>query len=223
MSNLIKLENIKKSYIVGDQTIDVLKGIDLEINEGEFISITGQSGSGKSTLMNIIGMLDNPTSGNYYFNNENVADITDDEQALIRRRNIGFIFQSYNLISRTSAIKQVMMPLIYQGVPRRERIKRATEALNKVGLGDKLNSLPNELSGGQQQRISIARALVTNPLIILGDEPTGALDSKTGEEIMELMMSLNNEGKTIIIITHSPEVDKYAKKRIYIKDGLILN
>ncbi|MDD3120226.1 MAG: ABC transporter ATP-binding protein [Candidatus Gracilibacteria bacterium] len=223
MPNLIKLENIKKSYIVGDQTIDVLKGIDLEINEGEFISITGQSGSGKSTLMNIIGMLDNPTSGNYYFNNENVADITDDEQALIRRKNIGFIFQSYNLISRTSAIKQVMMPLIYQGVPGKERIKRATEALNKVGLGDKLNSLPNELSGGQQQRISIARALVTNPLIILGDEPTGALDSKTGEEIMELMMSLNNEGKTIIIITHSPEVDKYAKKRIYIKDGLILN
>ncbi|MDD2516289.1 MAG: ATP-binding cassette domain-containing protein, partial [Candidatus Gracilibacteria bacterium] len=155
MPNLIKLENIKKSYIVGDQTIDVLKGIDLEINEGEFISITGQSGSGKSTLMNIIGMLDNPTSGNYYFNNENVADITDDEQALIRRKNIGFIFQSYNLISRTSAIKQVMMPLIYQGVPGKERIKRATEALNKVGLGDKLNSLPNELSGGQQQRISI--------------------------------------------------------------------
>lgn len=223
MPNLIKLENIKKSYIVGDQTIDVLKWIDLEINEWEFISITGQSGSWKSTLMNIIGMLDNPTSWNYYFNNENVADITDDEQALIRRKNIGFIFQSYNLISRTSAIKQVMMPLIYQWVPWKERIKRATEALNKVWLWDKLNSLPNELSGWQQQRISIARALVTNPLIILWDEPTWALDSKTGEEIMELMMSLNNEWKTIIIITHSPEVDKYAKKRIYIKDWLILN
>ncbi|HBB27285.1 TPA: macrolide ABC transporter ATP-binding protein [Candidatus Gracilibacteria bacterium] len=222
MSPLIQMHSITKSYQLGKEDLMVVKGIDIEINKGEFVSIMGQSGSGKSTLMNIIGMLDNPTTGEYYFNGRDVAHLTDDDQALIRRENIGFIFQSYNLLPRTSALNQVIMPLIYQGVGKKERTERALEALKKVGLSDKTNSLPNELSGGQQQRVSIARALVTNPSIILADEPTGALDSVTGVEIMELLTELNKEGKTIIVITHEHEVDAFAKRHILIKDGNIV-
>lgn len=192
------------------------------MNKGEFVSIMGQSGSGKSTLMNIIGMLDNPSTGSYYFNGRDVSGLTDDDQALIRRENIGFIFQSYNLLPRTSALNQVIMPLIYQGVEKKERTERALEALRKVGIADKIANFPNEMSGGQQQRVSIARALVTNPSIILADEPTGALDSKTGVEIMELLTELNNEGKTIIVITHEHEIDAFAKRHILIRDGDIV-
>lgn len=192
------------------------------MNEGEFVSIMGQSGSGKSTLMNIIGMLDNPSTGSYIFNGRDISGLTDDDQALIRRENIGFIFQSYNLLPRTSALNQVIMPLIYQGVGKKERTERALEALRKVGIADKINNMPNEMSGGQQQRVSIARALVTNPSIILADEPTGALDSKTGEEIMELLTELNNEGKTVIVITHEPQIDAFAKRHILIRDGDIV-
>ena len=214
---------ITKSYKLWEEDLKILKWIDIEIYKGDFLSIMGQSGSGKSTLMNIIGMLDNPTSGNYIFNGQEVSDLTDDDQALIRRAHIGFIFQSYNLLPRTSALNQVIMPLIYQGISKKERTARAIEALKKVGLADKIHNLPSEMSGGQQQRVSIARALVTNPSIILADEPTGALDSKTWVEIMELLTSLNKEGKTVIVITHEQEVDAFARKHIFIRDGNIVN
>ncbi|MCK9272696.1 ABC transporter ATP-binding protein [Candidatus Gracilibacteria bacterium] len=219
---VIKMTGIKKIYHVGDEDLEVLKGVDFELHKGEFASIMGESGSGKSTLMNIIGMLDNPSGGNYFFDGIDISKATDDEQALLRRRNIGFIFQGYNLLPKTPAIKQVMLPLVYQGVPAKIRKQKAIEALIKVGLGDKIYSLPNEMSGGQQQRVAIARAIVTDPLLILGDEPTGALDSKTGNDVMEIITKLNEEGKTILIITHSAEVDKFAKKHIFIKDGMIM-
>lgn len=223
MSPLIEMHNITKSYKLWEEELKILKGIDIKINEGEFVSIMGQSWSGKSTLMNIIGMLDNPTTGAYLFHGEDVSRLTDDDQGLIRRENIGFIFQSYNLLPRTSALNQVIMPLIYQGVSKKERTERAIEALNKVGLSEKINNFPNEMSGGQQQRVSIARALVTNPSIILADEPTGALDSKTGVEIMNLLTELNKEGKTIIVITHEHEVDAFAQRHILIRDGNIVS
>ncbi|NDK19924.1 ABC transporter ATP-binding protein [Candidatus Gracilibacteria bacterium] len=224
MSPLIQMTQIVKTYQLGkEESIDVLKGVDIEINKGEFVSIMGQSGSGKSTLMNIIGMLDNPSKGKYFFDGADISDLTDDDQALIRRENIGFIFQSYNLLPRTSALNQVIMPLLYQNIGKKEREERSIKALEKVGLADKMNNLPNEMSGGQQQRVSIARALVMNPSIILADEPTGALDSKTGVEIMELLTELNKEGKTIIVITHEHEVDAYAARHILIKDGNIVN
>ncbi len=223
MSPLIQMKQITKAYQLWNEELKILKWIDMEIREGEFVSIMWQSGSGKSTLMNIVGMLDNPSSGTYFFNGQDVSNLTDDDQALIRRKNIGFIFQSYNLLPRTSALDQVIMPLIYQDVGRKERIQRALEVLNKVGLADKINNMPNEMSGWQQQRVSIARALVTNPTIILADEPTGALDSKTGVEIMELLTELNKEGKTVIVITHEHEVDAYANRHILIKDGNIVH
>lgn len=217
------MKQITKAYQLWNEELKILKWIDMEISEGEFVSIMWQSGSGKSTLMNIVGMLDNPSSGKYFFNGQDVSNLTDDDQALIRRKNIGFIFQSYNLLPRTSALDQVIMPLIYQDVGRKERIERALEVLNKVGLADKINNMPNEMSGWQQQRVSIARALVTNPTIILADEPTGALDSKTWVEIMELLTKLNKEGKTVIVITHEHEVDAYANRHILIKDGNIVH
>ena len=223
MSPLIQMKQITKSYQLWKEDLKILKWLDIEIQKGEFVSIMGQSGSGKSTLMNIIGMLDNPSTGSYIFNGQDVSKLTDDDQALIRRENIGFIFQSYNLLPRTSALNQVVMPLIYQGVGKKERENRAREALSKVGLADKINNFPNEMSGGQQQRVSIARALVTNPSIILADEPTGALDSKTGVEIMELLTELSKEGKTIIVITHEHDVDAYADRHILIRDGNIVN
>jgi len=222
MENLIKIKDIIKSYQLGSEELVVLKWISLDINKWEFVSIMWQSWSGKSTLMNIIWMLDNPTSWQYFFNWEDVSWLTDDDQAMIRRQNIWFIFQSYNLLSKTSAINQVMLPLIYQWVWSKERYIRAKEALKKVWLEDKINNLPSEMSGWQQQRVSIARALVTDPLLILADEPTWALDSKTWVEVMELISKLNNEWKTIVIITHSPEIDMYAKKHINLKDWLII-
>lgn len=222
MEKLISIDNIIKKYQLWSEDLIVLKWISLDIHKWEFVSIMWQSGSGKSTLMNIIGMLDNPTSWTYLFNWEDVSGLTDDDQAMIRRQNIWFIFQSYNLLPKTSAINQVMLPLIYQWIWTKERYTRAYEALKKVWLEDKINNLPSEMSGWQQQRVSVARAIVTNPLLILADEPTWALDSKTWVEVMELIAQLNKEWKTIVIITHSQEVDDFAKIHINLKDWLII-
>ncbi len=222
MKPLIKISEIKKHYILGDETLEVLKWIDLEIYKWEFVSIMWESWSWKSTLMNIIGMLDTPTSWKILFDNQDVSEVSDDDQALLRRKNIWFIFQSYNLLPRTTAINQVMLPLLYMWVWKKERKQRAYEALVKVWLKDKINSLPSEMSGWQQQRVAVARAIVTNPHLILWDEPTWALDSKTWIEIMKLLSMLNDEWMTILIITHSSEVDKFAKKHIFLKDWLII-
>lgn len=219
---MIHLKNIKKDYSIGENTFSVIKGIDLHIKAGDFVSIMGPSGSGKSTLMNIIGMLDIPTSGNYTFNGKRIDTLSEDKLSRIRGKNIGFIFQSYNLIARMPVIKQVMLPLAYQWISKKRRENIALSALEKVWLADKKNNKPNELSWGQQQRVSIARALAINPSIILADEPTGALDTTTGKEIMELLKKLNEEErKTIVLITHEKEINSYAKKHISIKDGLI--
>lgn len=220
---LIELKNICKSYFVWNQEIPVLKGINLEIAEKEFVSIMWHSGSGKSTLMNMIWMLDTPTSGDYFFDGKNVAKLSDDEQANIRGKKIWFIFQTYNLIPRKSALEQVMLPLSYQGVKRSEREERAKKALIRVGLKDKLDSKPNELSGWQQQRIAIARALAINPAVILADEPTWALDTKTGNEVMELITELWQEWKTVVVITHEQGIANYAQRHILVKDGNIVN
>ena len=219
---MIKLTNIKKSYQMWETLVEVLKGINLEINPGDFVSIMWPSGSWKSTLMNIIWMLDVATSWDYNFNWIEVTGKKESQLSSIRGKNIWFIFQSYNLISRMSVIKQVMLPLAYAGVSKSERRKKAMEALAKVWLQDKADNKPNELSWWQQQRVSIARALAVNPWMILADEPTWALDSKTWEEIMNLLTELNNEGKTIVLITHEKEIDAYAKRHIHIKDWLIV-
>lgn len=219
---MITLKNIKKTYQMGENTIEVLKGIDLEILSGEFVSIMWPSWSGKSTLMNIIGMLDVASSWEYMFDGTQISWLTEDQLAPIRWKKIWFIFQSYNLIPRMNVIKQVMLPLSYAGVEKQKRMEIAKKALERVWLWDKIYHKPNELSGGQQQRVSIARALALNPSMILADEPTGALDTKTGTEIMHLLQELNQEGKTIVLITHEKEIDSYAQKHIYIKDGIIV-
>lgn len=218
---MITLKNITKDYIMWENTLKVLKGIDVEISQWDFVSIMWPSGSGKSTLMNIIGMLDIPTTGSYVFDWEELFWKSEDELWAIRGKNIWFIFQSYNLISRMSVIKQVMLPLSYQWIDKVTRETMALEALKKVWLEDKKNHLPNELSWGQQQRVSIARALAINPKFILADEPTGALDSTTWEEIMNLIKQLNSQWTTIILITHEDEIDAFASKHIHIKDGLL--
>ncbi len=221
--NIIKMTWIRKTYTIWTEELEVLKWVDFELNKWEFASIMWESWSGKSTLMNIIWMLDNPTSGTYFFNWIDISTATDDEQALFRRKNIGFIFQNYNLLKKTTAIKQVMLPLIYQWVPAKLRKQMAIEALIKVWLQDKINSYPSEMSGWQQQRVAIARSIVTNPLLILWDEPTWALDSKTWHDVMEIISKLNDEWKTVLIITHSVEVNRFAKKHIFIKDGIIVD
>ncbi len=220
---MIKLEWITKEYKMWENTFQVLKWVDLEIKKWDFVSIMWPSWSWKSTLMNIIWMLDVATSWNYTFDWTLISWKKEDDLSKIRGKNIGFIFQSYNLISRMPVIKQVMLPLAYQGVPKSQREKIALESLRKVWLEDKKHNKPNELSGGQQQRVSIARALAVNPGMILADEPTWALDTKTWEEIMNLLTKLNDEGKTIVLITHEKDIDAYAKKHILIKDGLIVN
>lgn len=220
---MIKLRNITKEYIMWDNLVKVLKWIDLDIIQWDFVSIMWPSWSWKSTLMNIIGMLDIPSSGSYVFDDIILDWLSEDELSKIRGKKIWFIFQSYNLIPRMSVIKQVMLPLSYQWIPRVEREKIAIKALEKVWLSDKKDNKPSELSWWQQQRVSIARALAVNPSMILADEPTWALDTKTWKEIMELLVELNKEGKTIILITHEHEVDSFAKKHIFIKDGLIVN
>lgn len=220
---MIKLKNIKKSYQMWWQNIEILKWIDLEINSWDFVSIMGPSWSWKSTLMNIIWMLDVASSWTYEFNWQKIDWVSEDDLSKIRWKNLWFIFQSYNLISRLSVIKQVMLPLMYAWIPRYKREKLALEALKKVWLESKKDNKPNELSGWQQQRVSIARALALNPEVILADEPTWALDTKTWQEIMDLLVQLNKDWKTIILITHEKEIDEYAKTHIFIKDWLIVD
>ena len=218
---MIELKDITKTYELGTQSLTVLKGVSLTIKTGEYVSIMGPSGSGKSTLMNMIGLLDTPTTGLYSLEGKKVSDLSEGEQADVRSRRIGFVFQMFNLLPRIDALRQVMQPLLYQGFHRDDAEKHAQEALGAVGLTDRMHHLPNELSGGQKQRVAIARALVTNPALILADEPTGALDSSTGNEIMELIDNLNGKGVTIVMVTHEPHVAEHAKRTIHILDGLI--
>lgn len=220
MNTMIQIQDVKKVYMMGDVPVPALNSVTLHVDQGEMVAITGPSGSGKSTLMNIIGCLDTPTSGSYILDGVDVSRMTDDEQATIRNRKIGFVFQQFNLLPRTTAIDQVELPLVYAGVPDRKR--RALEALEAVGLGDRVHHRPNELSGGQQQRVAIARALVSDPSIILADEPTGNLDSKSGAEIVNIFKSLNRErGLTVILVTHDPAIAASAQRIIHVRDGVV--
>lgn len=218
---MIKLENVVKSYPVAGEDLIVLQDINLTIRKGEFVAIMGPSGSGKSTLMNIIGCLDKPTSGDYFLNGKLVSDYDENELAKVRNQSIGFVFQQFQLLPRLTALQNVELPMIYAGVDKKTRIERAEEALKKVGLADRIDHLPNELSGGQKQRVAIARAIVNEPDIILADEPTGALDSKTGIQIMEMFRMLHAEGTTIILVTHEAEVARYAHRTIFVRDGML--
>jgi len=221
MSEILNMEEICKSYYMGEEEIEVLHNVNLKVHSGEFLSILGPSGSGKSTIMNIIGCLDVPTKGKYYLSGLDIESY--DEVALAKARNkeIGFVFQSFQLLPKSSALKNVELPLVYAGVPAGERRERAASMLEKVGLGDRMRNYPNQLSGGQQQRVAIARALVTEPTILLADEPTGALDQKTGNQVMELFEEINQEGRTIIMITHDTNIAKYAKRVVHILDGYL--
>jgi len=218
---IIKTDSLTKHYQVGSEKVEALKGISFSVEKGEFISIMGPSGSGKTTLMNIIGCLDTPTNGTYFLNNKSVSELTDDELAHIRNDEIGFVFQSFHLLARNSALENVMLPLKYAGENKKNAIKRSNEALDKVGLSDRSNHSPSELSGGQQQRVAIARALVNRPSILFADEPTGNLDSKTGEDVMNLFKELNEKGQTIILITHEDSIAQQSNRIITIMDGLI--
>ena len=218
---LIRVKNLKKQFQIGSEIVNAIKDISFEVNAGEFISIMGPSGSGKTTLMDIIGCLDTPTSGEYHLDDSEVSLLDDDELAAIRNRKIGFVFQSFHLLTRNTALKNVMLPLTYAGYDKSEATEKAKSVLDKVGLDDRINHKPNELSGGQQQRVAIARALVNNPSIIFADEPTGNLDTKTGEEIMNLFKELHRNGQTIIVITHENEIADQTERIITVKDGLI--
>ncbi|SCG81971.1 hypothetical protein DW1_0351 [Proteiniborus sp. DW1] len=220
---MIKIENLGKIYDTGKISVEALKGINLEVKENEFVSIMGTSGSGKSTLMNILGCLDRPTSGRYSLDGVAVEKLNEAELATIRNKKIGFVFQSFNLLPRTSALKNVELPMTYAGIPKKERRLKALEVLEKVGLGERVGHLPNELSGGQKQRVAIARALVNNPAILLADEPTGNLDTKSGEEIMAIFQQLNREGVTIILVTHEPEIAQHTKRIVLFRDGCIID
>ena len=218
---LIKISNIKRDFVLGNEIVYVLKGIDLEINKGEYVALMGPSGSGKSTLMNILGCLDTATSGSYILNNKDVSQMHDDELAEIRNKEIGFVFQTFNLMPRTTALNNVALPMIYAGYSKSERIVRAKEVLEQVNLADRMDHQPNQLSGGQRQRVAIARALVNRPSIILADEPTGNLDSKTSNEIMKLFGDIHKLGNTVILVTHEEEIAAYANRIIRLRDGLI--
>ena len=220
-NDFFKMKNIVKQYVVGEEVQTILKGIDLEIREGEFLSILGPSGSGKSTLMNIIGCLDTPTSGEYILHGRTIRDLDEKQLARIRSKEIGFIFQQFQLLPRLDALKNVELPLIYAGVSPKERTERAQEMLVRVGLKDRMHHYQNQLSGGQQQRVAIARALATNPTLLLADEPTGALDQTTGEQVMQLFRELNDEGRTIIMITHDLKIARHASRIVNILDGVL--
>jgi putative ABC transport system ATP-binding protein len=218
---MIEIDNVTKVYQMGEIEVHALRGVSLKIENGECVTIMGPSGSGKSTLMNVLGCLDSPTEGTYHLHDKDVSTLSDTQLAHIRNKEIGFVFQTFNLLPRTTALRQVELPLIYAGVGLRERRRRAKEALEAVGLGDRTSHRPDELSGGQQQRVAIARALVTGPSIIMADEPTGNLDTKSGEEILQIFKRLNQEGITIIFVTHDPEIAEYGSRTIHIRDGLI--
>ena len=219
--SLIKITNIKRDFPLGNEIVYVLKGIDLEIKKGEYVALMGPSGSGKSTLMNILGCLDTPTSGTYILNGKHVSEMQDDELAGIRNKEIGFVFQTFNLMPRTTALDNVALPMVYAGFSKSERIERATEVLTQVGLDDRMDHKPNQLSGGQRQRVAVARALVNKPSIILADEPTGNLDSKTSVEIMNLFNEIHTNGNTVILVTHEDEIAAYAHRIIRLRDGII--
>jgi putative ABC transport system ATP-binding protein len=220
-NSVIFMEQVQKIYKMGEEYIYALRGLTVGVKKNEYVAIMGPSGSGKSTLMNLIGCLDSPTTGNYFFNGSNVAGLDDDDLAEIRNREIGFVFQTFNLLPRSDSLHNVELPLIYAGVGKEERRQRALAALEQVGLSDRAGHKPNELSGGQRQRVAVARALVTRPSIILADEPTGNLDSKTGEDIMRLFRELRDQGNTLIVVTHEEDIARHAERIVRIKDGLV--
>ncbi|MFD2823304.1 ABC transporter ATP-binding protein [Lacinutrix iliipiscaria] len=221
MSNVIEIRNIIRDFKLGTEVVHVLKGIDLDIERGDYVAIMGPSGSGKSTLMNLLGCLDTPTSGNYLLNGKDVSQMSDDQLADIRNTEIGFVFQTFNLLPRTTALDNVALPMVYAGASKAARHKRAAEVLTNVGLSDRMDHRPNQLSGGQRQRVAVGRALVNNPSIILADEPTGNLDSKTGHEIMALFDDIHKAGNTVIMVTHEEEIAAHAKRVIRLRDGII--
>jgi putative ABC transport system ATP-binding protein len=218
---IIRTEGLVKDYVLGAETVHAVRGVDLEIRVGEFVSIMGPSGSGKSTFMNMIGCLDTPTAGRYWLNGKPVSDLSDDELARVRNQEIGFVFQTFNLLPRATALHNVELPLIYAGVSARERRRRAQEKLELVGLADRMDHRPPEMSGGQRQRVAVARALVNEPALLLADEPTGNLDSVTGEEIMDQLAGLNREGQTILLVTHETNIARYSKRQVHLLDGMI--
>src|SRR5712691_157488 len=218
---VIDIDNITKHYVMGEETVHALRGVSLQIHRNEYLAIMGPSGSGKSTLMNMLGCLDTPSSGRYEFNGKDVSSMDDDELAAIRNREIGFVFQTFNLLPRSTSLRNVELPLIYAGIDPETREERAAQTLVDVGLGDRIHHKPNELSGGQRQRVAVARALVNKPSIILADEPTGNLDSKTGEEIMALFENLYQRGHTIILVTHEADIARHARRTVHLRDGLV--
>ena len=219
---VIDIQGSTKTYVNGKLSVPVLHGIDLQVNKGEFVSIMGPSGSGKSTFMNILGCLDRPTTGSYRLNGDEVATLSDDELAFVRNKQIGFVFQSFNLLTKLTALENVALPMIYAGMDKKSRNERAAALLSSVGLGDRMDHLPSELSGGQRQRVAIARALANNPAIIMADEPTGNLDSKSTIDVMNIFRGLYDEGRTIILVTHEPEIATYASRNVVLRDGLIV-
>ena len=219
---VIDIQGITKTYVNGKLSVPVLHGIDLVVNKCEFVSIMGPSGSGKSTFMNILGCLDRPTTGSYRLNGDEVATLSDDELAYVRNKQIGFVFQSFNLLTKLTALENVVLPMIYAGVNKKMRIERASQLLQSVGLDERMDHLPSELSGGQRQRVAIARALANNPAIIMADEPTGNLDSKSTIDVMNIFRGLHDEGRTILLVTHEPDIATYASRNVVLKDGIIV-
>jgi putative ABC transport system ATP-binding protein len=218
---IIRSEGLKKDYVLGAETVHAVRGVDLEIRRGEFVAVMGPSGSGKSTFMNMIGCLDTPSAGKYWLSGQLVSELSDDNLARVRNREIGFVFQTFNLLPRATALHNVELPLIYAGMGSKERRKRAEEKLNLVGLADRMDHKPPEMSGGQRQRVAIARALVNNPALLLADEPTGNLDSVTSNDIMNQLTALNGEGQTIVLVTHEHDIAEYARRQVHLKDGVI--